>query len=184
MFAVTERLLLRPGWPEDAHALAAALGDREVVRNLARVPWPYGLGDAAELLARERPAGAIPDFLIFTRVNARPRLVGGIGFGEHEGATEIGYWIARAEWGRGYATEAGRALLATARDGLRLPRLGAGHMIDNPASGAVLRKLGFRPTGAVRPRFSRARGETVPTVEYAWERDTDRSGPAAVALAA
>ena len=50
MFAVTERLLLRPGWPEDAHALVAALGDREVVRNLARVPWPYGLGDAAALL--------------------------------------------------------------------------------------------------------------------------------------
>ncbi len=43
MFARTERLLLRPGWLEDAPALARAIGEEAVVRNLARAPWPYGM---------------------------------------------------------------------------------------------------------------------------------------------
>ena len=40
MFARTERLLLRPGWQEDAPALARAIGEEAVVRNLATAPWP------------------------------------------------------------------------------------------------------------------------------------------------
>ena len=47
MFARTERLTLRPPWPEDAPALLAAIGHAEVARMLARVPWPYGAEDAA-----------------------------------------------------------------------------------------------------------------------------------------
>ena len=41
MFARTPRLLLRPGFPEDAPALAGAIADQAIVRNLATVPWPY-----------------------------------------------------------------------------------------------------------------------------------------------
>ena len=51
MFARTERLLLRPGWAEDAPALARAIGDEMIVRNLAVVPWPYSLRDAEAFLA-------------------------------------------------------------------------------------------------------------------------------------
>jgi RimJ/RimL family protein N-acetyltransferase len=68
----------------------------------------------------------------------------------------------RRHWGRGYATEAGRALLAAARHGLRLKRLGAGHFLDNPASGRVLEKLGFKPTGKIVPHYSAGRGEAAP----------------------
>ena len=55
------------------------------------------------------------------------------------------------------ATEAGRALIDIAR-ALRLPRLEASHFVDNPASGRVLEKLGFEPTGLSAPRYSCARG--------------------------
>src|SRR3546814_10810174 len=68
----------------------------------------------------------------------------------------MGYWIARPYWGLGFATEAGRQLLHIAR-AMSLPKLSAGHFVDNPASGAVLRKLGFRPTGKVAQRYSLAR---------------------------
>ena len=40
MFVRTDRLLLRPGWPEDAPALAAAIGEERIVRKLATAPWP------------------------------------------------------------------------------------------------------------------------------------------------
>lgn len=169
MFARTERLLLRPGWSEDAPALFQAIADERIVRNLATAPWPYHLADAEAFLSRERPADQAA-CLIFLRTDGAPALAGAIGLGRTpEGEVELGYWIARPFWGQGIATEAGRALIANARDTLRLPRLIAGHFIDNPASGKVLRKLGFRPTGITRGRFSTGRNAIAPAKEFELE---------------
>lgn len=165
MFAITDRLLLRPGWAEDAPALSRAIGDEAVVRNLALVPWPYTLGDAERFLAW--PVDPLrPRFLIILRETGA--LIGGIGLhGEPE--AELGYWLARAYWGRGLATEAGRAMVALADASLRLPRLVSAHALDNPASGAVLRKLGFRPGGVV-PRHSAGRGGEMDVRLFARDR--------------
>ena len=96
-------------------------------------------------------------------------IIGGIGFRREGDGLELGYWVARDHWGRGYATEAGRAALEVAR-ALGHRRIDAGHYLDNPASGRVLRKLGFRDTGEVRPTFCRARGgELVLARRYALE---------------
>lgn len=157
MFARTERLLLRPGWAEDAPALTRAIADEQVVRNLAVAPWPYALNDAEAFLAAPRDP-AMPNFLITERTDGAPRIVGACGLGRRpSGAVELGYWIARAHWGKGFATEAGQALIDIAR-ALRLPRLEGSHFVDNPASGRVLEKLGFKPTGISAPRYSCARG--------------------------
>src|SRR3546814_12666483 len=78
MFARTERLLLRPGWTEDAPALARAIAEEAIVRNLASAPWPYDLAHARAFLDTERR----PDeasFLIFRRTNGAPRLIGPAG---------------------------------------------------------------------------------------------------------
>jgi hypothetical protein len=72
MFARTERLLLRPGWAEDAPALAAAIADETIVRNLATAPWPYGLRDAEAFLAQPRDP-VLPSFLVFERTDGAPR---------------------------------------------------------------------------------------------------------------
>lgn len=166
MFARTDRLLLRPGWAEDAPALAEAIADEGIVRNLASAPWPYRLADAEAFLATERG----PDeaaFLIFRRTAGAPRLIGTAGFGRRpDGSTELGYFISRPHWGLGYATEAARAVIAIARDGLRLKRLHASHFLDNPASGRVLEKVGFRPTGVIAPRYSAGRSESAPCRLY------------------
>jgi RimJ/RimL family protein N-acetyltransferase len=157
MFARTERLLLRPGWKEDAPALTRAIADEQVVRNLATVPWPYADADAEAFLAKPRDS-VLPTFLITERTDGAPRLVGACGLGRRpSGAVEMGYWIARAHWGRGFATEAGRALIEIAST-LGLAQLEASHFVDNPASGRVLEKLGFVATGLSAPRFSCARG--------------------------
>ena len=161
MFARTPRLLLRPGFPEDAPALAMAIGHRAIVRNLAVVPWPYTLRDAEAYLASPRDP-VLPSLLIFERTGGAPDLVGSCGLGRRpSGAVEMGYWIARDHWGRGIATEACTALLDIART-LGIARLEGSHFLDNPASGRVLEKLGFEPVGIVAPRMSCARGEEVP----------------------
>jgi RimJ/RimL family protein N-acetyltransferase len=73
----------------------------------------------------------------------------------------MGYWIARAHWGRGIATEACTALVEIART-LGLASLEGSHFLDNPGSGRVLEKLGFEPVGIVAPRMSCARGTEAP----------------------
>ena len=130
MFARTERLLLRPGWAEDAPELARAIADEQVVRNLATAPWPYALADAEAFLAAPRDP-AMPNFLITERTDGAPRIVGACGLGRRpSGAVEMGYWIARQHWGKGFATEASRALIDIAK-ALKLPRLEASHFVDN-----------------------------------------------------
>lgn len=147
MFARTKRLLLRPGWMEDAPALAAALADGRIAQATARIPMPYTLEDARDFLSRPQRPGQ-PCLLIFERGAAAPLLVGGIGLNEQGGRMEIGYWIHPDHWGRGFATEAGQAMVAIA-DMLGHADLHATFFIDNPASGAVLQKLGFVATGDI-----------------------------------
>lgn len=161
MFARTPRLLLRPGFPEDAPALAGAIGDEAIVRNLATAPWPYRMRDAEAFLASPRDP-ILPSLLIFERGDSAPQLVGACGLGRRpSGTVELGYWIARPFWGRGYATEACMALVDIARM-LGLASLEGSHFLDNPASARVLEKLGFEPLGIVAPRMSCARGLDVP----------------------
>lgn len=177
MFARTERLLLRPGWAEDALPLRDAIAHEEVAFKLARLPWPYTLGDAQWFLNQPR-AEDEAEFLILKRTNALPKVIGGIGISNLEGEPELGYWITPSEWGKGYVTEAGRAVMDIARHTLRLPRLISGHFVDNPASGKVLRKLGFVPTGRIENRNCLARGEARPCAIYAQDLDGEESSQA------
>jgi RimJ/RimL family protein N-acetyltransferase len=182
MFVRTPRLLLRPGWSQDAPALFEAIADERIVRNLATAPWPYRPEDAESWLATDRKASE-PSLLVFRCAGAAPELVGAIGLGHRpSGEIELGYWIARRHWGRGYATEAGRAMLAMARHSLRLRRLTAGHFLDNPVSGRVLEKLGFRSLGMIVPHYSAARGEAAPCRLFELEFDPEAEvAPAAMA---
>jgi len=166
MFFRSERLFLRPGWPEDSGDLYRAVNDAEIARNLAQVPWPYSLDDARTYASLPQDP-RYPHFLITLPDGGAGRTIGTVslmrGCG---GRTDLGYWVARAHWGRGIATEAVRAALTLART-LRHTTIYAAHFHDNPASGRVLRKAGFRPTGAVEQCFSRARGEAVSAIVHA-----------------
>ncbi|WNO54934.1 GNAT family N-acetyltransferase [Stakelama saccharophila] len=165
MFMRTPRLTLRPGWAEDADELAVAIAHRKVVHNLGRAPWPYALGDARAFIEAQQAERHGASFLICSHEDGACPIVGGIGFGPYENRpNELGYWITPRAWGRGYATEAGHAAIAVARM-LGVAELTAGHHVDNPASGAVLRKLGFASSGSAR-RYSRGRGAWVDCTEY------------------
>lgn len=169
MFHRSERLFLRPAFPEDWAAIKACLGaDQGIVRHLAHAPWPYG-EDAARAFAAMTQDARLPHFLVTL---PGVGVIGSAGLGDHEGAPELGYWIAREHWGQGYATEAARAVLRIART-LGHRRIMAGHFTDNPASGRVLAKLGFVPTGRIVPRHSLARGAQAQSVEYALDLIAD-----------
>jgi len=173
MFARTERLLLRPSWPEDAQAIFDAINDEDIVRNLARAPWPYTLDDARSFVALQHDTH-YPNFMLMKRTNGAPELIGSCGLGDNGGMTELGYWIARPFWGQGYASEAARAVVGIAK-AIGHKRLTCGHFTDNPASGRVMIKQGFRPIGRVEQRYSKGRRASAPcvTMEMSLEESGD-----------
>ena len=139
----TERLVLRPFHLADVPAVLAIQSDWSVTRNLRLADWPPTSGSITAFLAgheAERQAGTAHRFA----VTESGRVIGCADLDEIAGGCgELGYWLERAAWGRGLATEAAAALVAFARD-FGLVRLATGHAADNPASGKVLAKLGFR----------------------------------------
>jgi RimJ/RimL family protein N-acetyltransferase len=172
MFARTERLLLRPSWPEDAAELHQAIADEGIVRNLAHAPWPYTAADAVQFAMQEHDP-LYPAFLLMLRTHGAPRIIGACGIGSYDGSAELGYWIARPYWGLGFATEASRAVLNIART-IGHKKLIASHFTDNPASGNVLRKLGFQNTGKTASRHCNGRREAMTCALY--EKALDDAG--------
>jgi RimJ/RimL family protein N-acetyltransferase len=162
MFIRSERLFLRPSWPEDWSDLFAAIADEGVIRNLAMAPWPYTPEDAKDFARREQER-LLPNFLITLPGANGAELIGSIGLARKPDEVELGYWIARSHWHQGYASEAARAVLRLA-DALGHRRVIAHHFADNPASGRVLEKVGFRRTGHAEQRFSKGRGQTALSV--------------------
>lgn len=165
---VSERLVLRPPVPDDVDATVVQIGDPAVSRMLARVPHPYRRADAEAWVERTREAhrARIGLHLVIDTGNG---VIGGIGLhGFPE--PEFGYWLGRDHWGLGYATEAGRALLAFAFGPLGLSRIRSGVFRDNPASLMVQAKLGFAKTGESR-RMSLARGCEVAHIDTVLDRE-------------
>jgi RimJ/RimL family protein N-acetyltransferase len=164
----TERLVLRTPQRSDASRIGKLSRDHAVARMVTRMPYPQpDIGAEGFLLIMEARAPLGEDHLFAIELTDEG-VIGLCGAHAHGDRFEIGYWLGRPYWGQGYATEAARALTAYALALERGP-LVATHFVDNPASGRVLEKAGFRYTGEVAPRFSLARGGKVETrmMEYA-----------------
>lgn len=125
---------LRPIRVEDAGRVAELAGDWDVARWTARIPHPLSLAQARAYIAN----------LEDERVFAIERLADGefLGAASVRGE-EIGYWIGRPHWGRGYGTEAVRRLTRLMFQAFGAEKVAAGIMADNPASARVLEKAGF-----------------------------------------
>ena len=160
----TDRLVLRPLAPADAEELHRLVNDWDVVRNLAVVPFPYPRPLADDWIAgtrRELEAGSAWHLGIAGLAPHRDRIVGVIGL-RPDGATRratLGYWIGRKYWGQGIAGEAVGRLARWALANLDLDHLIATVLPDNPASIAVLRRIGFRETGRATNKFLARGGE-------------------------
>jgi RimJ/RimL family protein N-acetyltransferase len=154
---------LRPFRPEDGPEVERLAGAREIAEMTLTIPHPYPTGHALTWIATHQPGFAAGEGAIFAIVRrSDDALVGAIGLdilAAHRRA-ELGYWIGVPYWGQGYATEAAREVVRYGFDDRDLNRIHAAHYTDNPQSGRVLLKLGFRREGQAEQhnlRFGRFR---------------------------
>ena len=163
----TMRLVLRAPHLGDAKAVAALANDRRIAENTARIPHPYRLADAESFILGSNHALGETTFLITLPDDT---VIGACGFGLLDGTSpEIGYWLGAPFWGRGYATEAARAVIDYAFTEADHDVLCAGARVTNPGSRRVIEKCGFQWTGVGLTRI-RALGSSVPIDRFRLER--------------
>ncbi len=159
----TPRLKLRPLQVTDAPRVAMFAGNFEVSRMTARIPHPYSERDARDFIA----AGAVGKALAIVHANG---VIGVIGLeAVDKTSADLGYWLGKPFWGRGFMTEAGQAVIAASLRWCPTLTVTASHFEDNPASGHVLAKLGFTQTGE-RMMRSIARNDDVRALTYRLSR--------------
>jgi len=163
----TQRLVLRAPRLVDAKAIAALANDRRIAENTARIPHPYRMPDAESWIVG---ANADIDAETYLITLANGSVIGGCGFEMKDGPVpEIGYWLGVRHWGKGYATEAVRALIDHAFTDLDHKALQSSVRVTNPGSRRVLEKCGFQWTGVGLCRI-RALGSSVPVDRFRLER--------------
>jgi RimJ/RimL family protein N-acetyltransferase len=144
----TERLLLRPPRAADISHFLPLIADFDVAKNLSVVPHPYTEDDACAFIVRANHGLSTgSDYAFAILIKASGVFIGICGL-HPGGGWEFGYWLGKPYWGNGYATEAGGRVVTFAFEDLRAETLKAGWFHDNPKSGRVLEKLGFRSVGA------------------------------------
>ncbi len=161
----TERLTLRAPRHGDVKAIAALVNDRRVAANTARIPHPYGVADAEQFIASVNKRNGETCFVIILG----DRLIGACGLDPQEDGPELGYWLGAPYWGRGFATEAARAVIDHAFGELEHATLQAGARVSNPASRRVLEKCAFQWTG-VRLTRIRAINSAAPVDRFRLDR--------------
>jgi RimJ/RimL family protein N-acetyltransferase len=154
----TRRLVLRGLRADDAAEITALIGDRRVSQWLLSFPYPYPPGAASTWIDRSQEAWIDGSGVTFA-ITAKAAVVGAIGLRlvpRHDHA-ELGYWLGVPFWGRGYAVEAGRAVVPWAFRHYRLRRIYGQYLGDNHVSGRVMERIGFLREG-VRRRHIRKGG--------------------------
>ncbi|MBX3156972.1 MAG: GNAT family N-acetyltransferase [Deltaproteobacteria bacterium] len=151
---VTTRLALRDLRAEDASAIAAGAGDPRVARYLVQVPSPYPVALARRWVAHRRewwPLGRGVTLAIALR-DAPDQLLGTVSLRRfaRDRRAELGYWLAAAHWGHGFATEACRGIVAFGFGQLELARIYAQVLAGNAPSMRVLEKIGMVHEGVKR----------------------------------
>ena len=167
------RILLRPWLESDAEALFKYASDPEVGPHAG---WPPHKNVKESLEIIRTLFHNDTTWAIVLKETDEP--VGAIGYGPscecnlpaREDEPLIGYWVGKPYWNQGICTEALQLMLNHISKSTGIPSLISGHFTDNPASGRVMEKCGFTPTGETCIDESQYMGKDRPIRVLRWER--------------
>lgn len=152
----TERLLLRGLEMDDAPLAHEYLREREIAANTLLIPYPYPAGAAEEWISNSQESFEEGETYSFALVlKAEQRFIGAIGIHpniDHRRA-ELGYWLGKPYWNKGYVTEAARRVIQFGFEDLKLNRIHAHYFTHNTASARVMQKAGMTFEGILRGHY-------------------------------
>jgi [ribosomal protein S5]-alanine N-acetyltransferase len=166
MRLVTKRLILRDLKASDAKSITRHVNNLKVTRYLLKVPHPYSLKEAKVYLKRillsqkKRPRDK---YSFGITLKGRDEVIGHCSIENvdaFQGTATLGYWLSEDYWRQGIMTEAAEAVLDFAFRKLKLRRVNVSAFAENPASNALIKKLGFTYEGTARKKCrSKATGK-------------------------
>lgn len=164
----TERLQLRPLAPVDAPRIQLLAGDEAVSATALGIPYPLTAEDASVWVQEAQTGWASGRDYVFALIDKAEGIMIGsaaLTVNPESKRADLGYWLGRAWWGQGYATEAASRLIQFGFEELRLNRIYANHNGGNFASGRVMQKIGMKYEGTLREHVWH-RGRFVDLIYY------------------
>ena len=152
---VTEHLQLKHILQSDAvHIAELLVDDRETIQMTEDLPDPCTPEAAKEWVRLRRKPG---ENVFAIQLNETGDFIGCVGIRQEGAVVHLGYWIGRAYWSNGYATEAAWAVVRNARS-LGITEVQSEVFVENKASARVLEKLGFQNVGQIEKDIPRRGG--------------------------
>jgi len=140
----TERLILSELKEGDLPLVIEYLQDREFSEYMSSIPHPYGKEEANFWLKMTQEAFESKKGFTFAIRDKEEKVIGAIGLHDQgSDKAEMGYWLAKIFWGKGYVMEAAKAIVDFGFNELELNKIFAVHFPNNPASGKIMRKIGM-----------------------------------------
>ena len=152
----TERLILRKLTMRDASDMFRYCQDKEVARHVLWEAHTSILETRAYIrynLYQYRSGEPASWCIVLRETNRVVGTIGYMSYNADNSTVEIGYSLAREQWGKGLMTEALLAVIGETFRTLKVHRIEAMHFTDNPASGRVMEKCGLIHEGHMRERI-------------------------------
>jgi RimJ/RimL family protein N-acetyltransferase len=150
----TERLVLRRPRMKDVDSIYENVNDKEVMKLLDSIPWPYKRNHAVQFIEKNKKEWGKTDFTFAIEMDGK--VVGVMGlhnYNKKNRRAVLGYSLGKKYWGKGIMTEAVKALMKWAFKEANLMKVFAEIAIDNIGSWKVAKKVGMRRVGIVKKHY-------------------------------
>ncbi|BCB04219.1 GNAT family N-acetyltransferase [Bacillus sp. KH172YL63] len=150
---ITERLYLRMFNESDACEVSRLCNNYNLYRSTLNLPYPYTEEDARYWIGGHEEnfdQDRMYEFAVTDKESGK--LYGAVGISNkaRDKNGEIAYWIGEEYWGKGYGTEAAKAVIQFVFKEKDYHRVYARYFGSNPASGAIMKKCGMEYEGTLK----------------------------------
>ncbi|MFC7684936.1 GNAT family N-acetyltransferase [Ureibacillus sp. GCM10028918] len=154
----TKRLLLRRLTTDDSERIEELAGDYDVAKSTLNIPHPYPKGSAIQFIENIFSAEKSEKIIMFAITEKESQLLIGlinINLSAPYKRGELAYWVGKQYWGKGYGTEATKALLEYGFNQLNLNKIFAASFTSNPGSWRIMEKVGLKYEGTLKQHVAR-----------------------------
>ncbi|MBB4826308.1 RimJ/RimL family protein N-acetyltransferase [Sporosarcina luteola] len=149
----TDRLILRLFEKSDAQTVTRLCNNYNIYKSTLYLPYPYSLNDALVWIeTHKKNFDEDCSYELAITDKDSGELFGAISLSNNQRFKngEIAYWIGEEYWGRGYGTEAAKAIIDFAFQEKTLNKVFARYFKTNPASGRIMEKIGMEREGVLK----------------------------------